>query len=103
MDDRPSEMPPSPKPQLTLIQSSSELDVTVEGLTHDPALDLDASMGGVGVGDDDKKGLELDISGLGPDGLQMGSADDLSQLDPQDALLGGPLMAEGGDLFAAPT
>jgi hypothetical protein len=88
-----------------LIQSNSELDVTVndvDGLNHDPSLDLDASMVGASV-DGDKKGLELDISGLGPDGLQLGSAHDLSQLDPQDALLGGPLMNEGGDPFAAPT
>jgi hypothetical protein len=105
MDDRPSEMPPSPKPQLTLIQSNSELDVTVsvdDGLNHDPPLNLDASMGGAGV-DDDKKELELDISGLGPDGLQLGGAHDLSQLDPQDALLGGPLMDEAGDPFVVPT
>jgi hypothetical protein len=106
MDDRPSEMPPSPKPQLTLIQSNSELDVTVsvdDGLNHDPSLNLDVSMvGGAGV-DDEKKGLELDISGLGPDGLQLVAAHDLSQLGPQDALLGGPLMDEGEDPFAAPT
>jgi len=105
MDDRPSEMPPSPKPQLTLIQSSSELDVTVnvdDGLNHVPTLNLDASMVGAGVEEDDKKGLELDISGLGPDGLQLGVADDLSQLDPQDALLGGPLI-DTGDPFAVPT
>ena len=105
MDDRPSEMPPSPKPQLTLVQSNSELDVTVnvvDGLNHDPSLNLDASMGGAGV-DDDKKELELDISGLGPDGLQLGGAHDLSQLDPQDALLGGPLMDEARDPFAVTT
>jgi len=103
MDDRPSEMPPSPKPQLTLMQNS-ELDVTVnvdDGLNHDPSLNLDASMVGADV-EDDKKELELDISGLGPDGLQLGDAHDLSQLDPQDALLGGPLM-DAGDPFAVPT
>lgn len=102
MDDRPSEMPPSPKPHLTLTQSSSELDATVndEGLNQDPSLNLDSSMDVASV--DDKKALELDISGLGPDGLQLGSAHDLSQLDPQDALLGGPLIDEGGDPFVAP-
>lgn len=95
MDDRPLEIPPSPKPQLTLTQSSS-----VSELNHDPALGLDAMDTGVV---DDKKGLELDISGLGPDGLQLGEMHDLSQLTAQDSLLGDPLMDGDGDPFAAPT
>lgn len=95
MDDRPLETPPSPKPQLTLTQSSS-----VNELNHDPALGLDALDTGVV---DDKKGLELDISGLGSDGLQLGEVHDLSQLAGQDSLLGGPLMDGTEDPFGGPT
>ncbi len=102
--DRPSEVPPSPKPQLILIQSNSELDMTTnddDGLNNDPSLKLDATIGGHEGKKDD--GLELDMSGLGPDGLQLASAHDLAQLDPQDGLMGGPLMDQTADPFAQPT
>lgn len=103
-DDRPSEVPPPPKPQLTLMQSNSELDMTNnddDGLSN-PTLKLDATIGG----HEEKKdsdGLELDISGLGPDGLQLGSAHDLSQLDPQHALMADALMEQGAHSFGRPT
>ena len=100
-DHRPSEMPPSPKPQLTLMQSNSELDMTNngdDGLNNDPSLKLDTTIGGLEVKKDDE--LELDMSGLGPDGLQLASAHDLAQLDPQDGLMGGPLMDQDADPFA---
>jgi len=96
VEEQPPEIVLSPKPQLTLVQSNSELDLS---LSHDPSLKLDASMGGEDV-DDDKKALELDISGLGSDGLQLGSAHDLSQLAAEDPLLGGPLMDGSEDPFA---
>ncbi len=69
---------------------------------------LDASLkpleGGLdGVDDNGKEGisegLELDISALGPDGLQLESAHDLSQLDGTDGLIGGALMDETADPF----
>lgn len=103
MDDRPSEVPPSPKPHLTLTQSNSELDVTVNdvvGLSNEPPLNLDADMGVENL--DENKGLQLDISGLGADGLSLEGAHDLSQLNPEDGLLGGPLMDETTDPFVAP-
>jgi len=102
MDERPSEVPPSPKPHLTLTQPNSELDVTandVVGLGNEPPLNLDADMGVENL--DENKGLQLDISGLGADGLSLEGAD-LSQLAPEDALLGGPLMDETTDPFVAP-
>lgn len=95
-DDPPSKVP-SPKPQLMMANDDDSRDTT-EGL--DVSLKpLDDDMGEVhdktGLPDD----LELDISALGPDGLQLESAHDLSQLDGPDGLIGGPLMDESGDPF----
>jgi hypothetical protein len=94
LDDPPSKVP-SPKPQLMMIQSS------VDDETQDP-IELDSSLKPI---DSDKEGpgvegLELDISGLGPDGLQLENAHDLSQLDGPDGLIGGPLMEDSIDPFA---
>jgi len=79
--------PPSPKPQLSM----SLLDPADLGI--DPAVDvLDASLkpldGSVDVGMDLETvhagdGMELDLSGLGPDGLN---------LEEPDALVGGQEM-----------
>lgn len=97
----PESKPPSP-PQLSMtLQPSSGLGV---GGTEDS---LDASLKPLDVMDDvdDKKGddndMELDISGLGPDGLQLEESHNLSQLDPEDLLTGGPLIDDGTDPFAA--
>ncbi|KAF8167709.1 hypothetical protein B0H34DRAFT_27166 [Crassisporium funariophilum] len=106
--DRTQEDPPSkvssPKTQLRMVEPSSGL----ETLDHAEGLDaslnpLDATMDD--VDDDEKKDstdndLELDISGLGPDGLQLEDAHDLSQLDGPDGLIGGPLMDDSIDPFA---
>lgn len=94
LDDPPSKVP-SPKPQLMMIQSS------VDDETQDPT-ELDSSLKPI---DSDKEGpgvegLELDISGLGPDGLQLENTHDLSQLDGPDGLMGGPLMEDSIDPFA---
>ncbi|KAF9527753.1 hypothetical protein CPB83DRAFT_855575 [Crepidotus variabilis] len=112
-DDRPSEVPPSPKPALTLTQDNSELDVTdpIDSLDPGPTLTLEPVLGDgtEDILDDEVKvdavteGLELDISGLGPDGLQLEGAHDLSQLGGQDDLMGGPLMDQTVDPFAEPT
>jgi len=100
-DDPPSKMP-SPKPQLMILESSNDDD------NQSTTEVLDASLkpleGGLGdVDDNGKEGipedLELDISALGPDGLQLESSHDLSQLDGPDGLIGGPLMDESGDPF----
>ena len=56
--------------------------------------DFDADMGG---------DMSLDMTGIGPDGEQFEGAQDMSQLQPTDALLGGPLMDEAmGDPFSVP-
>jgi len=100
VDDPPSKLS-SPKPQLRIMPSSlSGLETRdgVDGL--DASLKLDADMDD----DEDQKkvdDLELDISGLGPDGLQLESAHDLSQLDGPDGLMGGSLMDDSVDPFGA--
>lgn len=100
-DDPPSKVP-SPKPQLMMLETSNDDD------NQSTTEVLDASLkpleGGLGVVDDNGKegipeDLELDISVLGPDGLQLESAHDLSQLDGPDGLIGGPLMDESADPF----
>jgi hypothetical protein len=100
-DEPPSKMP-SPTPQLMMLGSANDDDNQgiVEG--------LDASLKPMDdVDENDKQGLEeeleLDISGLGPDGLQLEGAHDLSQLDGPDGLIGGSLMDESGDPFAGAT
>ncbi|KAJ7293093.1 hypothetical protein C8J57DRAFT_1268109 [Mycena rebaudengoi] len=105
-EEAPSK-PASPKPQLSMgLQPSS--DLIHESENND---ELDASLKvidtnmeeEVGVGEvtlDTDGGLELDISSLGPDGLGLETAHDLTQLDADDALLGGPLqMDESLDPF----
>ena len=47
--------------------------------------------------------MSLDLTGIGPDGEQFEGAQDMSQLQPTYALLGGPLMDEAmGDPFSVP-
>ncbi|KIM47815.1 hypothetical protein M413DRAFT_210231 [Hebeloma cylindrosporum] len=94
LDDPPSKVP-SPKPQLMMLQS------TVDDETQDPT-ELDSSLKPIGSDKEGPgvEGLELDISGLGPDGLQLEDAHDLSQLDGPDGLIGGPLMEDSIDPFA---
>ncbi|KAF8913052.1 hypothetical protein CPB84DRAFT_1742451 [Gymnopilus junonius] len=105
--DEPPSKVPSPKPQL-MMQSSTEDE------SRDQSEGLDASLKPIegtmtiDVGDEHEKGvdvegLELDISGLGPDGLQLEGAHDLSQLDGPDALIGGPLMDDTVDPFSETT
>jgi len=92
LDDPPSKVP-SPKPQLMMLQSS------VDDETQDP-IELDSSLKPLDSDKTGVEGLELDISGLGPDGLQLESTHDLSQLDGPDGLIGGPLMEDSIDPFA---
>jgi len=101
--DEPPSKAPSPKPQLMMQSGEDEpQDTDVLDASLKP---LDTTMG---VGEDNDKvddmgGLELDISALGPDGLQLESAHDLSQLDGPDALIGGPLMDASMDPFSETT
>jgi len=90
----------SPKPELSMsLQPPSEL-VEETGDTLDASLKpLDTNM--EDVDDKPEDAIELDISALGPDGLQIEGADDLSQIDASDALMGGPLMDEAVDPFGS--
>jgi len=97
VDDPPSKLS-SPKPQLRIMPSSLsgiETRDSIDGL--DASLKLDADMDDIVKKANDD--LELDISGLGPDGLQLEAAHDLSQLDGPDGLLGGSLMDDSVDPF----
>lgn len=97
--------PPSPKPQLSMtLQPSSEVSV------ERPDDGLDASLNpidtnidvDVGIGEKTTltDGIELDMSGLGPDGLALESSENLSQMEGADALVGGPMMDHSADPFA---
>lgn len=71
-----------------------DLDLRVPEGAGD-GLDLSASMD-VEPGE----GLDLDLSGLGPDGEAFESAHDLSQMEPNDAILGGNIMDDSMDPFS---
>ncbi|KAJ7150202.1 hypothetical protein C8R46DRAFT_498669 [Mycena filopes] len=100
--------PPSPKPQLTMgLQPDDMIDLD-DPSANDDVLNaelqaMETNMAaGVGVGLDTDEGL-MDISSLAPDGLGLEASHDLTQMDGDDALLGGPLqMDESVDPFAAP-
>jgi hypothetical protein len=107
IQDEISSKPPSPLPQLSMsLQTPSELSIDRPGDTLDASLNpLDTDMADIDVGIalGDKDGIvELDMSGLGPDGLGLESSHDLSQMEEADALIGGPLMPETDDPFAEP-
>ncbi|KAJ6621114.1 hypothetical protein B0H10DRAFT_2018767 [Mycena sp. CBHHK59/15] len=106
-EEEPQSKPSSPKPQLSMgLQPSSDLildsetnDVLDASLkSMDANMEQDVDVGGAMNTDG---GLELDISSLGPDGLGLEATDDLTQMDGEDTLLGGPLqMDESVDPFA---
>ncbi|KAJ3754366.1 hypothetical protein EV360DRAFT_51790 [Lentinula raphanica] len=91
--------PPSPKPQLTMSESH------MMGDTVDPGDELDASLMDTGGLEGDKMttegGMDLDMSDLGPDGLALADVQDLSQIEGEDGLMGGPNMDDTLDPFAA--
>ncbi|KAG6911588.1 hypothetical protein DXG01_011891 [Tephrocybe rancida] len=95
--------PPSPKPQLSMsLQDNSELEADVLDASLKPMdEDLDVALG---LGDPGIPGdvMELDMSGLGPDGLGLESSHDLSQLDGADALIGAQVLDESEDPFGHP-
>ncbi|RDB29078.1 hypothetical protein Hypma_015737 [Hypsizygus marmoreus] len=105
-DGTPSK-PPSPQPQLSIsLQSSSELSIDQPSDTLDASLKpLDETIDvGIDLGEKENPadGMELDISGLGPDGLGLESSHDLSQMDSADALVGGQAMDQSADPFGEP-
>lgn len=99
--------PPSPQPQLTMtLQPSSDLSVDPVGDTLDASLnpiETDIVVD-VDVGEklNTEDGIELDMTGLGPDGLGLEASHDLSQMEAADALIGGAMMDQSGDPFAEP-
>lgn len=102
VDDPPSKLS-SPKPQLRIMSSSLSVLETRDSVGLDASLKLDADMDDIDEGQKKDDDLELGISGLGPDGLQLEGTHDLSQLDGPDGLMGGSLMDDRVDPFADTT
>ncbi|KAG2023020.1 hypothetical protein CC2G_000725 [Coprinopsis cinerea AmutBmut pab1-1] len=96
-EETPSKAP-SPKPQLSMTTAEDP----PQGSELDPSLKpMDVNMDDGEEGEGKKEGkLELNMTGLGPDGLPLEGSHDLSQLDPADSLVGGNLMDQSGDPFA---
>ncbi|KAG6832523.1 hypothetical protein H0H92_000152 [Tricholoma furcatifolium] len=90
--------PPSPKPQLSMsLQDNSELDALDTSLKPmDEDLGVTLGMNDQSISGD---GMELDMSGLGPDGLGLEDSHDLSQLGGVDVLVGGQTMDASADPF----
>jgi len=87
----------SPKPQLSMtladpdesINGNTEMDIDALGASLKPVVDarlhsLDGAKGVVNTG------VELDISRLGPDGLNLDDTD-LTHIDPSDGIVDGLL------------
>jgi hypothetical protein len=92
--------PPTPQPPPLSISFQPEAET-------DDVLDASLAVGvdGVGVGVDDGTPGEvdveaLDMSALGPDGTAFEAAHDLTQMEGEDALMGGVLMDQTDDPFA---
>lgn len=103
-DELPSK-PASPKPQLSMTLAGADEDVNVGGDTDTldaalkPVVDAEMhSMDGTKGGVDIDTGVELDMSALAPDGLDLDGTT-LAQMDPSDGLVGGPLLDQTGDPF----
>lgn len=98
--------PAADAPSPTAHTLSFQLDQSAEDEAHDDALDaslkpLDSVMDSVGDVSGDGAGLaDIDISALGPDGVAFEGAHDLTQVEAEDVLLGGPLMDSTMDPFA---
>ncbi|KAF5368588.1 hypothetical protein D9758_002334 [Tetrapyrgos nigripes] len=108
--------PPSPKaPQLSLQNPTLDENAfgsgenVLDGINGENVLDgiggeniLDGMNGEekIDMGVNDDGGMQLDMSGLGPDGLPLEAAHSLVQLEGEDALMGGPMMDNTMDPFA---
>ena len=96
---------PSPQPQLSIPTEDNAQDSgePAGGLQLEDSLKPDVNMGDL-EGQEDEGGedvvLGATMGGLGPDGLPLEGAHDLSQLDPGDAIGGPGAMDESGDPFA---
>jgi len=89
--------PPVEEDELDALLQPTVLEVTDSGGVSDLAGDLDVGdmsvdpLEGIDVGDIGAD-LSLDMSTIGPDGEPFEGAEDISQMQATDALLGGPLM-----------
>ncbi|KAF9015573.1 hypothetical protein BDQ17DRAFT_1341299 [Cyathus striatus] len=101
IDDIPSK-PSSPKPKLSMSHQLSETDGGADALDASlkPSEENADSPSTKKV--NSAETIELDMSGLGPDGLSLESSHNLSQMDETDGLVGGNLMNHSEDPFAAP-
>lgn len=103
----PQTKPPSPTPPALSLQPSEPvlavdegadiLDASLKALDGEMNVDI-----GVDVSANQEDVADLDMSVLGPDGTSFEGVHDLSQMESADALLGGPLMDNTVDPFAAP-
>lgn len=113
VDEPKVEPEEEPSTQLTLqsteadMEERNDLDPSagldpIVGLEPDDVT-MDVNMDDVdsGLKMTDETGMEIDMSSFGPDGLGLEGTDDLSQMEPTDAILGGAMMDETADPFAA--
>lgn len=113
--DEDASKPPSPKAQLTLSVDVDDTDgsnpLSLDGPLDDmdmslnpmdPGLVTELNVGEVSEVLNDEGGVELDISALGPDGLGLEGTHDLSQMDPDDVLMGGVMLDGSEDPFGVP-
>jgi len=108
-DSEPPSKLPSPKPHpLSMMTLPPAADTPQEEEELDAALKPqgpdDEVVMGIVLHDVDKLNgadeMDLDMSGLGPDGLGLAASHSLSQIADGDGLLGGPLMDNTSDPFA---
>ncbi|KAG7098983.1 hypothetical protein E1B28_000869 [Marasmius oreades] len=96
--------PPSPKPQLIMTTAEDNI-----GVDDNPDALVDTSLKPMDTNSDNvvenpltgAASMQLDISGLGPDGLELEEAHELSQIEGADTLLGGPIMDNTMDPFSS--
>jgi len=84
------------------LQANPTIDESGFG-TDANGLSVMADEGKMDMGVSESGGMQLDMSGLGPDGLELEGAHDMSQLDGDDALMGGPMMDSTMDPFGGET
>lgn len=91
--------PPSPKLQLTMSTEDTMDPVDATGVLDASLNPMDTSGIGEEVSAVTEVGMELDLSGLGPDGLVLEGAHNLSQIEDGDNLMGGATMDTSMDPF----
>lgn len=94
-----AEEPPSEQPELSIPTNAQEVPMAADILDESlqPPPPMDTSIGELSVHQNEGGGIELSLEGLGPDGTLPG---DLTQLQPEDGLLGGTMMDQSGDPFS---